>query len=147
MEHRLWHKDLIQVLPTDILVETLEWLKTLAYQLFLTTGGITEPFVGERIQKAKDPAREFLAYAKLINKELVLRGKTEVANLTPIFQYYMGPIEEVNDIDYDDIFYDWHNRRYFWQNYSRLEEMYDCGMIGEDDFYQITRRARMVTYI
>ena len=46
------------------------------------------------------------------------------------------PIELVRLKD-DDIFYDWHNDRYYWQCYYNLEEKYDCGGISQDEWETI----------
>ena len=51
-------------------------------------------------------------------------------------------------VAYEDLFFNWHNLRYFQQCYYNLEEKYDRGGIPDDDWSKVLRCPSLdaVTY-
>lgn len=126
---RLWHKELIPVLPKKQLIS--QWRECCGIARNIATEGTPNHILVNRIMDY--PIDHFIAYSKMVMYEMVLRGYScESYNFLKWF----------TNIDYsmvlmDDIFCDWHNDRYYWQCYYNLEEKFDCGGIEPEEWEAI----------
>lgn len=127
---RLWHKDLVPYLPKQQLIA--QWRECCAIARSIALNDTPNHILVNRIMEY--PIEHFWAYARLVYSEMLDRGYA--CNFDSFGKWCdrMGSMPEHFDISTDDIFYDWHNDRYYWQCYSNLEEKYDCGGIPQDEW-------------
>lgn len=121
---RLWHKDLIPVLPRKQLMG--QWLECNILINNIEAGKeIKELF----IIKVKDyPLQDLLNYTKLVYNEMLRRGyNPNKATL----EKCMGLCSSYKN---KTIFKDWHDKRYLRQCYYNLQEKYDCGGIKKEEW-------------
>ena len=143
---KIWHKDLIKVLPRTQLIRLLKDCIRLA-QFKMQYGNITTADVRGSypysVLRVNDYSiDDVLAYTKLvcdeIHKRLYSVSDKTMQELKHI--YMVDALLHTNEeeppylnIRYKDIFKGWHNKRYLKQCYYLLEEMYDCGVYSEGD--------------
>lgn len=132
---RLWHKDLIKVLPQKQLVS--QWR-----ELSAIVGSIQKNSTPNHllVNKVMNYDTEHLdAYARLVYCEMLRRGyKVGDKTATKIFDfcYNCSHIYKC-EISFDDIYKDWHNERYLKQCFYNLQEKFDCGGISLEEWNQI----------
>ncbi len=121
---RLWHKNLIKVLPREQLVAQWRELSSIAGAI-MKNGGPNHVLVNYVIEHDFD---EFISYAYYVRKEMQNRGyKTsdsvwnKIVSLKPNYKIIM----------LYDVYSDIHNLRYLMQCYYNLQEKYDRGGITE----------------
>lgn len=125
---RLWHKDLIPVLPRQQLVA--QWRECCAIAKNISEKGTPNHILVNRIMDY--PIDHFIYYTELVELEMRERGyhpkwdNFEKYGLMP----QDGRIKCGNKI----LFSEWHNDRYLEQCVKNLEEKYDCGGISEDEW-------------
>lgn len=128
---RIWHKDLISVLPREQLVAQWRELSAIAGNI-LTKNSPNHILVNKIMDY---PLSHFITYAKIVRDEMSNRGyKTSNKVWDKICSINQGKIEIVSK---NNLFINWHNDRYLKQCYYNLEEKYDCGGIREEDFLKI----------
>ena len=130
---RLWHKDLIKVLPTQQLVA--QWRECCCIARNIKIYGTPNHILVNRLMDY--PMEHFWNYADLVREEMIKRGFECNFNR---FWKWVVPVRSfllIDDIPLDDLFYDWHDDRYFWQCYYNLEEKYDCGGIPEKEWNRL----------
>lgn len=127
---RLWHKDLIGVLPRQQLVG--QWRECCAIARNIAINGTPNHILVNKIMDY--PMEHFWAYARLVCYEMIFRGYE--CHWASFGQWLdrMGSFPEKIEITQDDIFYDWHNDKYYWQCCANLEEKYDCGAITDEEW-------------
>ena len=128
---RLWHKDLICVLPREQL--TGAWRECSAIAGNIITKGTPNHILVNKIMDY--PMNHFITYAAAVRAEMTSRGYrtmnsvwdkiTKVANGS----YTILPIEE--------IYPEWMNEEYLAICYYNLKEKYMCGGIKEEEFKRI----------
>ena len=128
---RLWHKDLIPLLPREQLVAQWRELSAIVGNI-LTKGNPNHLLVNKVMNYSFN---EFITYAAAVRAEMTKRGYrtmdsvwkkiTSIANN----DYNILPIEE--------IYKTWHNDRYMIQCMCNLEEKYDCGSITKEEWLKI----------
>lgn len=127
---RLWHKDLIQVLPRQQLLG--QWRECCAIAKSIAEKGEPHHILVNRILDY--PICHLYTYCFVVFSEMIKRGyKCDFNNFSRYFTY---PHETVLVSD-NDLFSCWHNERYLKQCYYNLEEKYDCGGIGRKEFETI----------
>ena len=131
---RLWHKDLISVLPREQLVA--QWRECSAIAGAIQKNGTPNHIL---VNYVIDNLDSFVAYSYLVRQEMTNRGyKTmdyvweKIASLITNIRWHPYP--------YHMIFSKEHNDRYFLQCYYNLQEKYDRGGIKEEDWEQIHLR-------
>ena len=140
---RLWHKDLLEVLPQKQLVS--QWRECCAIARNIAIEGSPNHILVNRIMDY--PLEHFIRYSKKVQMAMIFRNYycdyynlskwfTNREEIERFWPAQITPIELVRLKD-DDIFYDWHNDRYYWQCYYNLEEKYDCGGISQDEWETI----------
>lgn len=124
---RLWHKNLISVLPRQQLLS--QWRECCCIARNIKMNGTPNHLLVNKILDY--PISHFTNYSLLVATEMESRGyKVDINKFT---KYFGGPACW-NIIAIDDLFADWHNKRYLTQCYHNLEEKYDCGGISEEEW-------------
>ena len=124
---RLWHKDLIPVLPKQQLLG--QWRECCCIARNININGTPNHILVNKIMDY--PYSHMNTYALAIYKEMIRRG-------------YKCDWEKYNRwcinkaiVDIRDIFEDWHDDRYFTQCFYNLQEKYDCGGITKAEYNKI----------
>lgn len=127
---RLWHKDLIDVLPREQLVSQWREASSIAGNLQIK-GTPNHLLVNKILNYDID---HFISYSYYVRQEMTRRGyKTmdkvwnKITSLKPNWQL----------IKKEDLFPNWHTNRYLRQCFYNLEEKYDCSGIKWEDFDRI----------
>lgn len=129
---RLWHKDLISVLPKNQLLG--QWRECCAIAASINKTGSPNHILVNKIMDY--PMEHFFTYGYIVWKEMYDRGyKVDYSKFIRHFK--------ANELDADKIdrpiFSNWHNDRYLWQCYYNLQEKYDCGGISEAEWQKIEK--------
>lgn len=133
---RLWHKDLIPVLPKQQLLG--QWRECCCIARNIKEKGTPNHLLVNKIMDY--PIEHFLMYSAFIYFELIWHGYKPDRNCfskwIPMFE------EDGNDSDtpmpnYPDLFKDWHNDRYMMQCLMNLQEKYDCGGISKEEWQKL----------
>ena len=136
---RLWHVELISVLPRQQLIS--QWRECCCIAKNLADKNTPKQRLVNKILDY--PISNFLQYTNLVVEELNRRGyrisqKTldsfinniKIYTDNNIHQFPSGYTQNKNNI----IFENWHNNRYFTQNFYNLQEKYDCGIISQEEW-------------
>lgn len=142
---RIWHKDLIPVLPRQQLIS--QWRECCAIASRLADTGTPNHILVNKITHY--PVSHFISYTNSVLDELKRRGYI-IHDLT--YQIFTTNLN--NSIDYFDnhridcksIFEDWHNNRYLLQCYYNLQEKFDCGGMLYSEWDSIERRFYELTH-
>ena len=131
---RLWHKDLIKVLPREQLVA--QWRELSAIAGNLNTKGTPNHIL---VNKILDYPREhFISYALYVRQEMTRRGyKTMDSVWNKIYCTRELDYGEIEIVPLEDLFLDWHNDTYWTICYYNLKEKWLCGGISNDDWDRI----------
>ena len=131
---RIWHKDLIKVLPREQLVA--QWRELSAIAGNLNTKGTPNHIL---VNKVLDyPIDHFISYAFHVRAEMTRRGyRTMESVWNKIYCTRETDYGEIEILPIEELFPGWHNYRYLTQCYYNLEEKYDCGGISEEAFQKI----------
>lgn len=128
---RLWHKDLIPILPNMQLKG--QWRECCLIAKALHDGNLNHILVN----RVKDyPIEHFIAYTSFVRDEMLKRGfkcngKCFTKHFNPWNKFFISP---------NDIFPDWHNDRYLRQCLYNLQEKYDAKGIPQDEWDRIVER-------
>ena len=136
---RLWHKDLIKVLPRQQLLG--QWRECCLIAKEIATKGTPNHLLVNQIMDY--PIGHFLYYGSLIYQEMKNRGyKCDFSKFENwIDKPYSGHLITP---EFTELYEDWHNVRYLKQCYFNLQEKYDCGGITEEDWFNIHRHVMEV---
>lgn len=127
---RLWHKDLLEVLPRQQLVS--QYRECCAIAKSIKKQGTPNHILVNKIMGY--PIQHFTTYTAMVQLEMVSRGYK--CNLDKFNKYFDKPLERF----YMGNFYsDWHNDRYFIQCYYNLQEKYDNNDITEEEWVKIKK--------
>lgn len=128
---RLWHKDLICILPREQLVA--QWRECSAIAGNILTKGTPNHILVNKIMDY--PIDHFITYTAAVRAEMTSRGYRTMNNVWDKIvkvadgNYTILPIEE--------IYPEWMNDEYLAICYYNLKEKYMCGGIKKDDFKHI----------
>jgi len=126
---RLWHKDLIPVLPRQQLLG--QWRECCLIAKNIAEKGSPNHILVNRIMDY--PIEHFTTYAWLVRSEMVKRGyKVDYLKFHKWFLIH-------NRVDFEELFKDWHNERYLTQCLFNLQEKFDCGGIPKEEWEKIVR--------
>lgn len=127
---RLWHKDLISVLPKKQLLG--QWRECCCIAKNISLDGTPNHLLVNKIMHY--PMSCFYTYGMAVAKEMKRRGyKCDVERFT---HYFTFP-HETNIAPIEDIYIGWHNDRYLKQCVFNLQEKYDCGGLTVDEWKNI----------
>ena len=128
---RLWHKDLICVLPREQLVAQWRECSAIAGNI-LTKGTPNHILVNKIMDYSMD---HFITYAAAVRAEMTSRGYRTMNSVWDKIikvadgSYTILPIEE--------IYPEWMNEEYLAICYYNLKEKYMCGGVKEEEFKHI----------
>ena len=126
---RLWHKDLIPVLPRQQLLG--QWREVCAIARNIAVNGTPNHVL---VNKVLDYGAGHLnQYAYEICAEALQRGYK--VDFDRFLQHRPQPIKGCR---HEEMFKDWHNARYLRQCLYNLQEKADCGAIPEEEWEDIT---------
>ena len=128
---RLWHKDLINVLPREQLVA--QWRECSAIAGAIQKSGTPNHIL---VNYVVDNLNSFVAYSYMVRQEMTRRGYRTMENVW----IKIVSVVDTNvwkDLTLKEIFEKEHNFRYFLQCYYNLQEKYDRGGIKEEDWQGI----------
>lgn len=132
---RLWHKDLIPVLPRQQLLG--QWRECCLIAKNISEKGSPGHVLVNKIMDY--PIEHFYKYGMKVRGEMLKRGyKCDYHKFT---KYFKGLSSEY---EYDNIYYTWHNVRYLHQCFYNLQEKYDCGAITREDFIKINEKYKEI---
>lgn len=139
---RLWHKDLIDVLPRQQLLG--QWRELCAIMSNIAKKGTPNHVL---VNKVMDyPISHLYWYTTEIVTEMWMRGYK--ANPDKFCENCASVSEErpwPAFVDAKDLFPGWHNDRYLAQCYYNLQEKHDCGGIADEEWERIERKYRELT--
>lgn len=119
---RIWHKDLIPVLPREQLVA--QWRECSAIAGAILKNGTPNHILVNKVL-AYDLSH-FIQYSQMIREEMSKRGyRTTDAVMAKIESLPHDPLSA--KWHYMFLFEGWHEDRYFQQCYYNLQEKYGCG--------------------
>lgn len=135
---RIWHKDLIPVLPRQQLLG--QWRECCAIAKSIAEKGTPNHVLVNRVMEY--PPNHFYWYSNLVCEEMIHRGyklnadryTRFVCSFDSVSKYYQCKTKN------EDIFKDWHNDRYLRQCLYNLQEKFDAGAIPKDEWQQFTDR-------
>lgn len=128
---RLWHKDLIPVLPHQQLLA--QWRECCCIACNIAVNGTPNHILVNKILDY--PSEHFYGYAAQVYAEMKCRGYQCDWDK---FKRWTNKWPDVTPIHNEGrIFEDWHNDRYLNQCFYNLQEKYDCGGIPEDEWQKI----------
>ena len=129
---RLWHKDLIPVLPRRQLLG--QWRELCLIAKEIHRKGTPNHLLVNKVTEY--PPVHLLAYADLVANEM--RHRNFKVNFMA-FDRYLPELGESYYPTQAELFAGWHTPRYLGQCLFNLEEKYDCGGIPEDEWEKILR--------
>lgn len=136
---RLWHKNLIKVLPREQLIA--QWREVSAIAGAIIKNGTPNHLLVNKVLNYDFD--HFITYSKLVRDEMTARGYRttstvwdKIVNLEPSWK----------EIPINELFLDWHTGRYLKQCYYNLEEKFDCGGISPEDWAKI-EKVVLTTYV
>jgi len=132
---RLWHKDLISVLPHQQLLG--QWRECCAIAGNIKKLNYPNHILVNRI--CDYHLSHFYKYCTLISGEMHRRGfKVSEKSINKIMEITDQDIRMGSEfVTYDELFAGWHDKRYLTQCYYNLQEKYDCGGISKSDWESI----------
>lgn len=129
---RLWHKDLIPVLPRQQLLS--QWRECCCIARNIAVNGTPNHILVNKVLEYDKS--DLYSYSVLVSNEMKDRGYNVDRDNFEKWCY--------SDHFKSHPFVGWHNDRYFWQCYYNLQEKYDCGGISEEEWHKIYTYARYV---
>ena len=139
---RLWHKDLIPVLPDKQLLG--QWRECCLIAKNIADKGTPNHILVNKIMDY--PLSHFFHYAQMVEAEMRYRGYK--CDFQKFFEYFrkacQGDVR--TDFDRSVVFKGWHNCAYLKQCVYNLEEKRDCGGITQEEFEKIIRRYYNVAF-
>lgn len=131
---RLWHKDLIPVLPSKQLVSQWRELSAISGEISIH-GTLKHPLVKPLLDYTMS---HYYLYAQLVLEELKNRGyKMKDFVWDKITSIVDKDCKVPNLLWHHELYAGWHNRRYMMQCICNLQEKYDCGMITGEEWDNI----------
>ena len=132
---RLWHKDLIPVLPRQQLLG--QWRECVLIAKQIAEKGTPNHLLVNKV--VEYPENMFNSYTNYVYLEMTRRGYRADWHL---FQKHRCRADEILDCSVEQkmIFPVWHNDRYMAQCLANLQEKADCGAIPAKEWKRITDR-------
>ena len=136
---RLWHKDLIPVLPRQQLLG--QWRECCLIAKNIKEKGTPNHILVNRIMD--HPIGHFWEYGYLLCGEMQNRGYK--CDFDRFEQWFDKPWALIVP-NHAEMFDGWHNSRYFWQCYYNLQEKYDCGGITDKEWERIEKLSNKQSF-
>lgn len=126
---RLWHKDLIPILPRMQLVG--QWRECSLIARAIAMEGTPNHILVNKVMEY--PIEHFATYCYLVKWWMVKYGYSPSQSAEFAISDYINK-SIIQHVPTDILFDGWHNDRYLMQCVSNLEEKYDCGGIPEEEW-------------
>ena len=127
---RLWHKDVIAVLPREQLIAAWRECSAIAGAI-IKNGTPNHLLVNKVLNYSFD---HFITYSIEIREEMTKRG---YRTMDSVMNKIISLKPDYTRIPHETLFTGWHNDRYYKQCYYNLEEKNDCGGITRQDWERI----------
>lgn len=130
---RLWHKDLISVLPKAQLVA--QWRELSAIAGSIRTRGTPNHILVNQVLDY--PYDHFITYAKLVRTEMTKRG---YRTMDSVWNKIVALKPDWQEINFKDLYKDWLNGDsdlYYTICFYNLLEKQKCGGIEDEDWKKI----------
>ena len=128
---RLWHKDLIPVLPRQQLLS--QWRECCCIARNIAVNGTPNHLL---VNKVLDyPLEHFCRYGFRVFKEMIRRGYK--ADWNKFSKWFKGFGFLSSEYEGDLLYATWHTDRYLLQCYYNMQEKYDCGGIPDDEWEKV----------
>lgn len=147
---RLWHKNLISVLPRQQLVA--QWRECCAIAKDWAEKGRTNHILINKVMSY--PICHFYCYTQLVLNEMKTRGYRV---MTSTIERFINNLRLINrereeesfftEIEKKYLFKGWHTSRYYQQCYYNLEEKFDCGGLTEEEWDKIIKNKDKFTAV
>ena len=135
---RLWHKDMISVLPNNMVLDLWKDIRTLQKSM---QRHHRIDYVNSRRLLEYKPSH-FLAYTILVTKELSRRGiKPKQKSLDDFIDWIKSTGAFDTPVSDNLLLIHWHNDRYLKQCYYACQELYDCGVLTQEQLSPIRELA------
>lgn len=126
---RLWHKNLIPLLPKKQLIA--QWRECCCIARNIQVNGTPNHLL---VNKVLDyPLSHLWSYGNRIYVEMTYRGFR--ADLDKLAKYF--PVQDQKLLSMAQIWPSWHTNRYLLQCYYNLQEKYDCGGVPASEWLPI----------
>jgi len=137
---RLWHKDLIDVLPRKQLLS--QWRECCAIASNIANKGTPNHMLVNKVTEYS--SLHFIEYTNKILKEMSKRSYkvSEVSYLR-----FVENMKLAQEYFYDgiminkNVYSEWMNKRYLKQCYYNLQEKYDCGGLTDEEWNRIQNKV------
>ena len=130
---RLWHKDLIEMLPREQLVA--QWRELSAIAGNIKTKGTPNHIL---VNKVIDyPFDHFISYAYYVRSEMTYRGYRTMDSVWNKITSIAN--NNYNILPKEELYRGWMNNEYLTICYYNLEEKFLCGGIKNEDFVKIEK--------
>ena len=126
---RIWHKDLVPILPKKQLVG--QWRELCAMSINMEILGTPNHILVNKIMRY--PMTHFMTFCDLVKWNMTKYGYSPSRLTINNIEDRIGIAME-SYVPYDQLFDGWHNDRYLYQCISNLEEKYDCGGIPYEEW-------------
>jgi len=133
---RLWHKDLIEVLPNKMLVS--QWRELSAIVGYINKNGSLNHRLVNIIEDYKKI--DLYIYTKKIYNEMKKRNMNPSEKVLEKITKYTN----IHINNKEDIFVNWHNKRYLKQCFHNLEEKYDRNIINKKEWELIASKYKKI---
>lgn len=131
---RLWHKDMLTVLPREQLVAQWRELSAIAGNI-QTKGTPNHILVNKVLDYDFD---HFISYAKELRNEMTARN---YRTMDSVWNKIVALKPDWQEVPHCNLYFDWMNDDYFKVCYYNLYEKYTCGGIREEDWKHIQKLA------
>ena len=131
---RLWHKDMLTVLPREQLVAQWRELSAIAGNI-QTKGTPNHILVNKVLDYDFD---HFISYAKELRDEMTARN---YRTMDSVWNKIVALKPDWQEVPHCNLYFGWMNDDYFKVCYYNLYEKYTCGGIREEDWKNIQKLA------
>ena len=136
---RMWHYELINVLPDKQLIA--QWRELCCIARNIAKNGTPNHLL---VNKVLDyPSKDFKKYARFVCNAIRGRGFKLSDGSVGKFLSNMFEAEECfnNSVSSDTLYEGWHCNKYLIQCFYNLQEKYDCGGITDEGWKLITDKV------
>lgn len=131
---RLWHKELIPVLPIHQLLS--QWRECCCIVRNIVVYGTPNHVLVNKLLEY--PSDHFEGYCRMVRMELEKRGCNLTKTAMDDFNRNLSAAKAMKAFaettDAETLFGNWHTNRYLWQCYFNLQEKYDCGRVPKEEW-------------
>ena len=127
---RLWHKDMIKILPREQLVA--QWRECSAIAGNIKTKGTPNHILVNKVLNY--PMNHFISYSHYIREEMTRRG---YRTMNSVWEKIASLAPDYNILPLEELFPEWHDNTYWTICHYNLKEKWMCGGIKDEDWAKI----------